>query len=833
MGLKEILLVKINAKDITIKLLLTATKYQLDYYQREYSWQTQHVLELIDDLTSKFLDNYKEGHEQTPVSDYGHYFLGSIIISNVNGKRYIVDGQQRITTLTLLLIRIYHLLENDAQKDMVKPLIYSIGGGIEGFNLNDDERKYIMDFLYPIDRRKEIRDMSSKSESIRNIAARYTDIEENFEIQGKALSSFVFWLLDNVDLVEISTSDSRDAYAIFETVNDRGLSLTHAEMLGGYLLSSIEHIGHRDQASEVWRERIQTLKQIGKGEESEAIKAWLRSQYAQTTSDFDAIGSEFHRWVQDPKNDPKLEQPHDFANFIKRDFKFYSTWYCRLRRAANSFTDAVEDGLECVFYNAQHNKFAIQYPILLAPLRENDSDTENLEKIQIVASYLDILIYRRIWNSLSIARNTMDNLLPPVIQKIRGKSCNELRDILPDWIQEKTPRFANNETFGLHGGNRRKVTLMLARMTDYVGIQSGESSQYTDYMRTGSDPYELEHIWADNFEHHADEFSHEYEFESYRDRIGGLLLLPKRVNASSGDDPYNEKRKVYAGQNLLAQTLTEQGYKNRPGFKRFRDKSGLPFREHPEFKKEDLNARQKLYLKLAEQIWNPERLRVPHSSIPGESPGTGKKWTIDRVTELVPQELREHYETTHKNKIGDLYIKVAELLNLVEEKNWQLTPGFRKAYCALYVERNPIFGVTFSGSPRFTVWISKEKAERLSNRCKFERYSDPHSHAVYPLSTSLDELIPIFEFAYNNMFIDDITPIDKERAILRAEALSYVHRAGSVQGLVGVALNPAAMEFLRDAYVEFREKCEIDGATDVIERLDNWAKPFKMMWGIK
>ena len=468
---------------------------------------------------------------------------------------------------------------------------------------------------------------------------------------------------------------------------------------------------------------------------------------------------------------------------------------------------------------------------MLAPLRENDSDTENLEKIQIVASYLDILIYRRIWNSLSIARNTMDNLLPPVIQKIRGKNCNELRDILPDWIHEKTLCFADNETFGLHGGNRRKVTLMLARMTDYVGIQSGESSQYTDYMRTGSDPYELEHIWADNFEHHADEFSHEYEFKSYRDRIGGLLLLPKSVNASSGDDPYNEKRKVYAGQNLLAQTLTEQGYKNRPGFKRFRDKSGLPFREHPEFKKEDLNARQKLYLKLAEQIWNPEKLRGPHSSIPGESPSSGEKWTISRVTELVPQELRENYETTHKSKIEDLYIKVAELLNLVEEKNWRLTPGFRKAYCAFYVERNPIFGVTFSGSPRFTVWISKEKAERLSNRCKFERYSHPHGHAVYPLSTSLDELLPIFEFAYNN--IDDITPIDEEHAVLRAEALSYVHRAGSVQGLVGVALNPGAMEFLRDAYVEFRKKCEADGATDVIERLDNWAEPFKMMWGIK
>ena len=69
---------------------------------------------------------------------------------------------------------------------------------------------------------------------------------------------------------------------------------------------------------------------------------------------------------------------------------------------------------------------------------------------------------------------------------------------------------------------------------------------------------------------------------------------------------------------------------------------------------------------------------------------------------------------------------------------------------------------------------------------------------------------------------------------MRAEALSYVHRARSVQGLVGVPFNPAVpIEFLRDAYVKFRKKCESDSATDVIERLDNWAEPFKMMWGIK
>ena len=277
-------------------------------------------------------------------------------------------------------------------------------------------------------------------------------------------------------------------------------------------------------------------------------------------------------------------------------------------------------------------------------------------------------------------------------------------------------------------------------------------------MKTGRNRYEIEHIWANPLKHHADEFSHESEFEEYRNRIGGLLLLPKSINASSGDDPYAEKRKVYAGQNLLAQSLTEQAYRNNPGFIRFKENSGLLFHEHQEFKKADLDDRQKLYQQLAKRIWNPERLRVPH----GEEPeitvdfdsdlhqGEIKEemWTINRVRDLVPLEYREHYETQHKRKVGDIYARVAELQNLIEEKGWELILKFRKSYCALYVDSKPIFGINFDGSPRFAVWIPKEEAEELSSHCKFERYSEPHRHAIYPLSTSVDELLPIFESVY-------------------------------------------------------------------------------------
>jgi hypothetical protein len=93
-----------------------------------------------------------------------------------------------------------------------------------------------------------------------------------------------------------------------------------------------------------------------------------------------------------------------------------------------------------------------------------------------------------------------------------------------------------------------------------------------------------------------------------REIDGGLLLLPKSFNASYGDLPCAEKRRHYVGQNLLARSLHEQAYDHNPGFRRFIEESGLPFRAHAAFTKADLDARQELYRALAERIWNPDRL---------------------------------------------------------------------------------------------------------------------------------------------------------------------------------------------------------------------------------
>lgn len=594
-----------------IRGLLGNAKYAIDYYQREYRWQTKHVSELLDDLSNKFRDSYDPSHERSAVEKYGHYFLGSIIISDKDGQKFIIDGQQRLTTLTLLLIHLYRTLADDELKGHVAELIFSQRYGRKSFNLDVPERIVCMEALYNGD----ALDGTDQPESNRNILGRYNDIEETFpeDLSGDALPYFVDWLMENVHLVEITAYSDEDAYTIFETMNDRGLSLSPTDMLKGYLLANIQDSDKRIAASTTWKKRVGALQDLGKEEDADGIKSWLRSQHAETIrerkagalpQDFDLIGTEFHRWVRDHEEPLGLGTSADFARFIERDFEFYTRQYERLRSAAALLTP----GLECVYYNAQQN-FTLQYAVLLAPLRLTDSEQDVSRKLRIVAAFLDILIARRIWNFRAIDYSTMQYAMFVVMRDIRGKTVPELAAILHDKLADEEETFTTNERFRLHGQNGRQIHRLLARITDFIETSSGMASRYVEYStRQGKNGYEVEHIWADHAERHTDDFNHPADFQEYRNHLGGLLLLPKSFNASYGDLAYAEKRPHYLKQNLLAQSLCPECYERNPGFKRFIRDSGLTFVPHAEFRKADLDARHELYRSLAEKLWSQQRL---------------------------------------------------------------------------------------------------------------------------------------------------------------------------------------------------------------------------------
>ena len=595
--------------------ILARTKYSLDYYQREYTWDTKQVNELIDDLTGQFLQYYQEGDERTAVAGFGNYFLGSFIVSSDSAQgnqRFIVDGQQRLTTLTLLLTYIHSLLQDTDHQSQVSELILSQSYGVKSFNLDIDDRQDCMNAIYNAIHF----DADQESESVRNLYARYQDVRESFppdSISDEAIPHFADWLMGHVYMVEITVSEDRDAYTVFETMNDRGTSLTPSEMLRGYLLSRISDSDARNRASEVWRKRVQDLREISKQEDADAVKAWLRSQHAETIGartrgappgDFDLIGSEFHRWVREHEEALGLSVSTDFANFIEDEFEFYCKWYSILRKSSME----LQQGLEYVYYNSQSN-FTLQYPVMLASLRRRESDDEHWRNIRVISIYLDILLHRRMWNGHNIDFNTMRNTMNALMIGLRDVSSDGLIEYLYAKLTQDAETFGNNSLFRLHGRNRPQVHRILARITDYVSVESGESSRYSEYFQTGSRRYEIEHVWADIPEQHEDEFEHPYDFQEYRNRIGALVLLPKRFNASYGSLPYTEKREYYATQNLLAKSLHEVAYDHNPGFRQFIEDSGLEFKAHPEFKKADLDERQLLYRQIAERIWDPERLK--------------------------------------------------------------------------------------------------------------------------------------------------------------------------------------------------------------------------------
>lgn len=603
---------EIVGKTKTVRELLKGVKYSIDYYQREYKWQAKQVRELIDDLVGKFLEGYEEGHSRSKVADYPRYFLGAIIVSRKDSQGYIVDGQQRLTTLTLLLILLRHLQADlsEAEKVNIDELIVSTRYGERSFNLDIDERRVAMEALFenhPID-------VNNHSESVRNLIARYADLYEALpdEVRGSALPYFVDWVLENVHLVEITAFSDDDAYTIFETMNDRGLSLSPTDMLKGYLLANIESQPKRREANELWRRRVMRMSDEGKDVESDFFKNWLRSQYASRIrerrkgarpEDFDRIGTEFHRWLREQAQGIGLSTSDSFYGFITRNFDFYSRHYLTIVEASNNLVE----GLERVLFNA-HNGFTLQNMLLLAPLVPDDPNDVVNRKMSLVAHFVDILINWRIWNFRSITYNTMQYAMFLIMREIRGASLDDLETKLRTRLYEEQETFKGPVRLYVHQQNRRQLHRLLARLTDYIETESRMPRRYLEYVKEGANRYEVEHIWADHPERHTDDFSHENDFREYRNRIGGLLLLPKSFNAAYGDLPFEAKLEHYNSQNLLARSLHPLAYERNPGFRKFVETSGLTFQPYSEFRKVDLEARSLLYRDIAKRAWNPEDL---------------------------------------------------------------------------------------------------------------------------------------------------------------------------------------------------------------------------------
>ena len=602
---------KIEGAPKSLKQLLQNTKYSIHYYQREYMWQRKHIEELIDDLTSEFLDYYVLGDSRQKVQDYGAYFMGSIVLAG--RENAIIDGQQRFSSLTLLLMYLNNRLRTLGQSySIIEQMIFSEAYGTKSFNINVEDRSDCMNAIF----NDQPYDTTDVGESVKNLYGRYNDIIDVFpadDITDDMLLHFCDWLAEKVFFIEIVATTEQDAHKVFVTMNDRGLSLTSTEMLKGYLLSEIKDDSKREKLNDIWKDKVLSLKKDDdKGDET-FIKAWLRAQYAETiretkagavNQDFDIIGGSFHKWVRDERDKLGLSTTDDFELFIMKFSKFADV-YKKIREAESTFAEETK----YIYYNAQVN-FTLQPQLLLAPICYEDTWPVIIEKINLVARFIDLLITARVTNYKSVDYSTIKNYVFNVMKNIRRCSIDDLKARLKAQYENLAydPAAALPE-LRLNSFTKKYIKNMLARITGYIEEQTGVASNYCNYMNTQTkNPFEIEHIITDHYEWFTSEYADQEEFRRWRNSFGALLLLHKSINASLNDSKYDYKLSKYCSNegNIYTESLGDQAYQNNPKFKKFIADNGLGFKPYAQFRKTEITERIQLLVQLVNLVWNTE-----------------------------------------------------------------------------------------------------------------------------------------------------------------------------------------------------------------------------------
>lgn len=605
----------IDGVGYTIQSLFTGRRFSLDYYQREYSWSRDSVQLLLSDLQRRFLASWRETDDREATARYEPYFLGPFVYHEEDGVTFLVDGQQRITTLHLLLMYLRRLLadqELDGDAAFLNPLIYTRQRGRDSFTIDIPERH---DLLFAILHDLPFELPAGHSPSLRNLHERNRDIDELFpeELRGDALPHFCDWLLDRVCLVGIKALSRNNAWEIFESMNDRGVRLGPVDLLKSYLLSRVDS-SDQNRLNNGWRSMIAQLRGLDANADSHFIKTVLAAEYAENQEEISVLRSGLtpvHEWLRRNEARIGLSSKPDFKRLTERLLKLAEHY--QMLMGASSKLDA-DPRLHALFYN-KYNNLGVQMPLISAAIAPGDQRNDVINKAELIARLIDLAYVLGLVNNdagIAAIEAGLSDLIPVIRQ---NRPLASLKSLLEHEAARLTYSFSGIEKFGLHQ-NVRQVRYLLARLTAFVETRCGRHDRIDEYL-DGDQPFEIEHVLGNNPSYRSGQ-KQIPNFDMLRNRIGALVLLPKSLNASIGNLTYEDKVTYYRQENLLAASLHQETYgaRGNAGFKKFlkQNKFHHLLRAYDRFGASAVDDRERLYRQLCELIWSSKEFGIPDSA---------------------------------------------------------------------------------------------------------------------------------------------------------------------------------------------------------------------------
>jgi len=621
----------VDACGYSVKELFQGHTYHLDYFQRDYVWEEPHVEKLLDDLSEKFLSQWRVEHTKEDVNFYDPYFLGPFIVYELDGETYLADGQQRLITLLLLLIYLRHLVvevdSRSVQANLLTTLIVTEKFGRKTFAVDVDKYVECFDALVAD------RDYSVAGEPpyVRRIWAAYRHIVAYYphQLRGECLPLFVEWLLHRVSLVALSAFDRDTAVEMFQSMNDRGVHLSPLDHLKRYLLS--DAIDDPRLLDAQWQRMVSDLEAVERGAAFAFLQTVFRAKYAEPAEGTGpSLRDATHEWVLAHADTIWPGRKNgDRSRFVTDLLVPLKNTYVTLLRGRSRLLS----GLEAVRYNAA-NGITDQFVLTVAAINTADSPSTRDAKARLVANFIDLFVVTRALANDPYNQKALDGVVADLLPRIRlCRSVDDLRRVLGETCRTWPEGLSGVVKLRLHN-NAPFVHYFLARLTAWleVGAQKEDPTERLLAKPSNDRGFEIEHLFTSTAATYADLVPDEEDYRRLRSRVGALVLLDGPDNGSYGGLPLVKKLQHYRSDNLLAGSL-DAGFleRGRVRFRRFVKEQGLAELFTPYVDGEPLEklveARSHLYHAMAERIWNLDRLglAVPTGAGGVEPPGPQRK----------------------------------------------------------------------------------------------------------------------------------------------------------------------------------------------------------------
>lgn len=493
--------------------------YSIPPYQRPYSWTEDQASELLDDI----LAAQPEPHQEAVP-----YFLGSIVLIKdaAQPEADVVDGQQRLTTLTILLAVLRDMAKSAEIRDELNRFIWQRGSTITGradhfrLTLRPRDRDFFRDHVQKDGAVRELvrKDPAGLADTRRRVHenARYFWGELS-NLSEAAREGLAAYLIQHCYLVVVAASDRSAAYRIFAVMNDRGLDLSPTDILKAEIIGALPE-GQRDAYTETW-ENIE--EELGRGRFRELF-GHIRMLHARKKAKGN-LTDEFRRDVAD-RFDP--------AQLIDHEIGPLAEAFQVVRDASFEATQGAER-INVPLVQLSRLDNADWVPPAMAFVRAHDNDPahlarllEDLERLAYGLLLLGanvtnrIARYGRLLRDLSDQKDLLSDSSPLQLDQDEQKRIVEALDGPLYW--------------------RQRVCLPVLLRLDSLMADAGARYEHKvisiEHVLPQTPP--AGSLWIEWF-------PDDNERQVWTQRLGNLVLLSRRKNTAAQNFEFDRKRDTY------------------------------------------------------------------------------------------------------------------------------------------------------------------------------------------------------------------------------------------------------------------------------------------------